>query len=119
MFDQPTLDKENTPPTHVPQIKKGARLNNLSTQQQQSRWTTKSWKEAMDPMEKGEISLKVTSKHWHIPFTTFSNYLNERTRSRNKDYEVCSLRKRMQQWWLGHRYITMWIVHYLAPYLLP
>jgi hypothetical protein len=95
MFDQPTLNKENTPPTHVPQIKKGARLNNLSTLQQQSRWTTKSQKEAMDPMERGEISLKVTSKHWHIPCAHQGRGCNNGG--------------------LDTRYITMWIVHYLAP----
>jgi hypothetical protein len=102
MFDQSTLDKEYTPPTHVAQTKKGTRLNNLSTLQQLSRWTTKSQKEAMDPMERGETSLRVISKHWHIPLTSFSNHLNEKTRSRNKEYEVCSLRRRMQQRWLGH-----------------
>lgn len=103
MFDQPALDKDNTPPTHVTQTKKGARLNNLSTLQQRSRWTTKSRKEAMDAMERGEISLRVTSKLWHIPLTSFSKHFNERTRSRNKDYEVCSSRKRMHQWWPGHQ----------------
>jgi hypothetical protein len=53
MFDQPTLDKENTMLTHVAQTKKGTRLNNLFTLQQRSRWPIKSQKEPIDPMEKG------------------------------------------------------------------
>jgi hypothetical protein len=63
MFDQPTLDKENTMLTHVAQTKKGTRLNNLFTLQQRSRWPIKSQKEPIDPMEKGETSLRVASKH--------------------------------------------------------
>ncbi len=44
--------------------------------------TNEALEEAMDVIENGTISLKKASTHWNIPFTSLSNHLYGRTRSR-------------------------------------
>jgi hypothetical protein len=76
MLNQQPLEKNVPPqPTSRPNHKR-SRINRVATSNNKGKWTNQALEEAMDSIEKGTCSLKVTSKSWNIQVTPFLDQEN-------------------------------------------
>jgi hypothetical protein len=62
-----------------------AKTNKVLNATKLAKWTHQHLENAMDVMEKGHIYLQKVTRYWNIPFTSFSNHLNGRIRSRKME----------------------------------
>jgi len=76
-------DKENVPPSCGQKLaRKQRRINKCDFLITRGKWTNEALEEAMDAIENGTTSLKKVSRHWNIPFTSLSDHLYGKIRSK-------------------------------------
>jgi len=62
-------------------VTKQRKLNRSNPINVRGKWSTQALEEAMDAIEKGITSLRMTNRHYNIPLTSMSNHLYGKTRS--------------------------------------
>ncbi len=77
-----------------------------------AKWTCQHLKDAMDVVEKGHMFLQKVTRYWNIPFTSFSNRPNGRTRSRKVGPQDVLTKGICNNYHLGFEHVNYWIIYH-------